>query len=243
MTIPFPKEHGVWAMLAVSVIIGSGAAGSFTTASAALSISLFFLLTSKAPIRSLLRGDDKNSIWWCLAYLTLSGLFMLPMIPLMSIDLFILTTAVMLPAVPIYLYAMWKKREMRIGYEIPAMLLLALAAPFAYAAAGGTQLKVMLILLALCFLYYAASSFRVRSTPGSKSLKAGLAYDTLLIAGVAMAASSALIPPLAALGFLPILENAWRALSPKKEKLSQLGRVEVIKIVIFATFMIAGYRA
>lgn len=242
MNIPFPKEHGVWAMLLTSLIIGFAVGGSVGFAGISVVLSLSLLLMAKAPLKSMLRSFEPVHLYWSIAYLLLSGLFLLPFLPLITPRLAILSAMVMLPAVPVYLAALFYKREMQITYEIPAMALLSLSASFSYTAAGGADTTTMFSLWLLGLLYYSASSFRVRSSPKSRTLNAGLIYYSILLLSICTAAALGLIPALAGLAFLPILENIWKTLRPRKEKISTLGRTELLKTIIFATFAIIGYR-
>jgi len=243
MTIPFPREHGVWAMLGASLTGGFLIAGRIDRVGLSLVIGLSLLLMSKAPIRDFLREPARSQALWAGTYLMLSSLFLLPALPRLPRGLIVLSLVVMSAAVPLYLAAMRKRKEMRIKYEIPAMALLALAAPYAYAVSGGKDIGVMMTIFVMTFVYYSGSSFRVRSTPGSKSLRPGLVYDLAAIGGVFTAALAKLIPGIGVLAFLPFLENVWRALRPKREKLSYLGRVELLKVGIYLFFLVWAYRA
>lgn len=242
MTLPFPKEHGVWAMLATSLVIGFAVVGAFDGAGLSMAASLAFLLMLKAPLKSFLRRRRRNDLLWAALYLSASGLFLLPFLPRITGSLATLTALVMIPSVPIYLTGLARKKEMQIAYEIPAMALLSLAAAFAYTGSGGTSTRIMVSIWLLGFLYYASSSFRVRFHPGSPSRATGLFYDTVLIGTVLIALILGWIPVAAGAAFLPLLEDVWRGFHPKKERFSDLGKIELVKTVFFAGLLIAGYR-
>lgn len=239
---PFPKEHGVWAMLASSLAGGFLIAGQIDLTGVSLLLGLALLLMSKAPIRDFLRNPVQPHALWAAGYLGASGLLLYPALVRLPPGILILSGLVMAPSVPVYLLAMHRRKEMRIRYEIPAMALLALAMPYAYSVSGGPDTGVAFSIFLLTFLYYSGSSFRVRSTPESKSLRAGLLYDAAVISGVLILAVSGTLPPVVALAFLPFLENIWRALNPRREKLSHLGRIELLKVVVYLFFLVLAYR-
>ncbi len=242
MKFPFPKEHGVWAMLASSLAGGFLIAGQIDLTGVSLLLGLALLLMSKAPIRDFLRNPVQPHALWAAGYLGASGLLLYPALVRLPPGILILSGLVMAPSVPVYLLAMHRRKEMRIRYEVPAMALLALAMPYAYSVSGGPDTGVAFSIFLLTFLYYSGSSFRVRSTPESKSLRAGLLYDAAVISGVLILAVSGTLPPVVALAFLPFLENIWRALNPRREKLSHLGRIELLKVVVYLFFLVLAYR-
>ena len=239
---PFPKEHGVWAMLASSLAGGFLIAGQIDLTGVSLLLGLSLLFMSKAPLRDLLRNPSRAHALWTAGYLGASGLLLFPGLLRLPHSIIVLSLLVMAPSVPVYLLAMHQRKEMRIRYEIPAMALLALAMPYAYSVSGGTNIRVALSIFLLTFFYYSGSSFRVRSTPESKSLRAGLFYDTAVVAGVLVFAAFKVLPPLVALAFLPFIENIWRAIKPQREKLSHLGRIELVKVVVYLFFLVLSYR-
>lgn len=230
-------------MLAASIITGSAAAGSFnpTVLSTAAALSLLFM--AKAPLKSILRNSpDKGAFAWLAGYVVAASLLIFPLLPHVPIQLAVVAAVVVIIVGPVYLLAMRDRKEMRLSSEIPAMAVISLAAPFAYTAAGGESTGVMLSIWLLGLSYYAASSFRVRTVPGSNLLKPALAYYAVLATGLTIAVIGGIIPPLAAIAFLPLVENAFRALRPAREKISRLGRIELVKLAVFTTLMIAGFR-
>jgi len=241
--IPFPKEHGVWAMLFTSLAIGFAVAGRITGAGAGVCLSLSMLLMLKAPLREMFRGRRTPRLTaWALLYSFLGGLSILPFLPRVTPELAVLTGAVMGICVPVYLYGLARRREMQARFEIPAMALISLSAAFAYRSAGGEDGGLLLRLWLLCFLFYAASSFRVRSTPRSATRIPGLAYTGVVLILAGGAALTGTLPPLAALAFAPLLEDLWRGLRPRKESFSALGRIELAKTLVFAVLLVAAFR-
>lgn len=244
MTIPFPpfpKEHGVWAMLAASIITGAAVAGSFNATVLSAAAGMLLLFMAKAPLKSILRSPDKGAYAWLAGYVVAAALLLLPLAPRIPASLAVLAAVVIIGAGPVYVRAMLQKKEMRIASEIPAMAVIALAAPFAHAAAGGKSTDAMFSIWILGLLYYAASSFRVRTVPGSNLLRPALAYYAILAIGLAIAAGCGKIPNLAAIAFIQLVENAFRALRPAREKISRLGRIELVKLAVFTALIIAGF--
>lgn len=229
-------------MLVASLTAGFAIAGKIDAVGVSLVASLFFLLMSKAPLRDVLRGPTPSALQWFIAYIALSGLFLVPTLYRLTPPLILLASITMLPAIPVYLYAMRRRKEMHIRFEIPAMALLALAAPFAYTVSGGGDVLVMFSVFILTLLYYSGSSFRVRATPVSKSLRTGLAYYIAVLTAVFAFGLMGVIPKLAMGAFLPFFENVWRAVRPKREKISLLGRIEMAKVTVYLVFLIAAYR-
>jgi len=242
VTIPFPKEHGVWAMLAASIITGAAIAGSFRPMVLSTAAGLSLLFMAKAPLKSILRNlAGKNSFAWLSAYVLAAVPLLFPLLPHIPAAIASLAALVTIAVGPVYVLAMRNRTEMRISSEIPAMAVIALAAPFANAAAGGESSYVMSSIWLLGLLYYSASSFRVRTVPGSNLLRPALAYYAVLAIGLGIAAAGGKIPALAAIAFMPLLENAYRTFRPSREKLSLLGRIELVKLALFTALMIAGF--
>ncbi len=239
---PFPKEHGVWAMMYVSFTVGVVIAGSRNPVIYPTAVGLFFLLTLKAPLTAFLRKLDGVSAFWTAVYGTLAGLLMLPALFDMPRGLPYLALAVMVPAVPVYLWALASRKEMKIHFEAVAMALLSLAGPWGYASAGGNDTTAMIALWAFLVVFYVPSSFRVRFSPSSRHLKTGAVLTSILLVTIGTAALAGALSWLIVLAYLPLLEDLWRAMNPRKEPISLLGRIELAKTLWFAVFLTLSLR-
>ncbi len=233
--LSWTREPGAWVMLLVAFAAGTAVSGRFVTISVIVFFSLVLLLLAKSPALFMIRGRR-----W-------------EFLPDMA--------ALVLPAVAGIFYSAWLYPPLGFLYgagaalvalnyhfggkggkfqhvfaEACGMAVMGLVATIASSLSGGILRH--LYLGAFFFLFYLASSFRVRyaGSPGFRRI--GMIYSALLVAGGIAAA--ALAHP-AGLSFLPLVEDFYSSLKIGKQRpaLRRIGLISTAKALVFAVLIVA----
>jgi hypothetical protein len=258
-----PKEHGVWAVLYGSFLVGVGVAGQMTlpvvllfvgmTAGVFANGSLPFLAgrnASEGPRR-------RQALTWFLLYGAIAALALLPLLVVfrmtfllpfsMGAAFFLLLRAVLI-----------RKRDDRtlIG-ELVGAAGLTMVGPVAHAVSLGEVRPISAILWLLLFLFFASRVFYVRMRihgliAHRKGVSAGpnparwpcMLYHAVLLVAIPALFLARLVPWPVLLAYAPAL---WRAAAGLHRSegwlnLRRLGWSEVALATVFALILIAAFR-
>ena len=234
-TLAWKKEPGAWVMFLAAFAAGTAVSGRFVTISAIVFFSLAFLLLAKSPLLSMIRGRR-----W--EYLPDMAALVLPAAAGISYSAWLYPSlgllygaGAALMALNYYLDA-GSGRFRHLYAEACGMAIMGLVATIASSVSGGISRH--LVLGGAFFLFYFASSFRVRYAvlPGLRRI--GMVYCALLVAG-GIAAAAFSHP--AGLAFLPLIEDIGASLKTGKRKLGlkRIGLLSTAKVLVFAVLIAA----
>ena len=230
--LPFTKEPGSWVMFAVAFFTGAAVSG-FTPRAVLVFAALALVLMAKAPLLGYLRKGEKDALGGLLPYL-LPGLGILSWSVWMNPPLAFLYLAGGL-LFALYYYLEKRKKLPLIYSEAAGMAVMGLAAVIGASLAG--DMAPWTYLWPMFFVFYFASSFRVRLFSKDRKYRLmGVIYSgAVLLSSAALALKGHLI----FISFLPLVEDLYSSLRPRKEKFRAIGLKEAVKAVIFAAILIA----
>ena len=258
--VPVPGEHGAWAVLYASFVVGWAAAGAdLDLRIAILLTTITGLFLAHEPLIKILRSrkhgaPEQNRRHW-LAWLGiyLSMAFVGGGILLLFYRLWLLLAIGLAAAIlfSVHLHLAFRRRDRSLAGEILGVMGLTLAAPIAGITAESHGAVQTLLVWASCGLYFSSGIFYVKMRV-SQHLKPGhfpirrfqcLAYHTVLLVLLMIASATLHLPVLALLGFVPIILRAfWHALRPAGSlDLKEIGYREVFYTVIFTVTSGAGW--
>jgi hypothetical protein len=254
-----PKEHGAWAMLYVSLGVGTAVAGrlSWTTLSLALSATFLFI------------GRESFGAWWrgfrrrrgsgaagrvFMAYLGLSVLSGAPLVLISGLFWVLPFGLLMLALAGINAeQSAWGKHRTARG-EIMVIVGLTGSAAAAHYVASGRLEATAFWLWGLTALYFTSSVFFVKALVKAahsrdkyrvkRSMQHCVSYHLFLVGVLAIVLLVRPAPPLVVLAFIPALaRTAWRLARPvKKVNLKRIGVLEIVYSLFYAVFLVITFR-
>lgn len=228
MNIPCTKEHGAWVMFAIAFVTGMVKAGSMEALSLIVFVSMALFLMAKAPVATFFRRGDRSVLPFVALYLALGSAGCLYSIVKKPDLIFLYGAGIVL----VILYFLFGRKSLPVLSEASAMATMGLVASIA--ASIGSEIVSHLYLWFMFFLFYLASSFRVRLTM-KKYRVIGGAYSCLM---VLLSGVMAFKGELMFLAFLPLMEDFYAALRGGREEFKRIGIIETVKSVIFALAVI-----
>lgn len=251
--LKLPREHGAWAMLYVSFMVGTLVASSMNTRVLLLFLSVTFVFIGRESFlawwRARSRGrTDISSRQFMTAYFALGGLSAASL--LIFYHLYWLVVfgfgAVLLLAANAQQAV--RREDRRIGSEILAIAGLTLSAPAAYYVSRSALEPTALWLWLLCALYFVSSVFYVKLrvnaiNPRNEGVRkrsswgCAIYHSVLLVALVVLALTESL-NAFALAAFAPVLlRSFWRLVSPiRRVNLRRVGWLEVVYSIFFLVF-------
>ena len=271
MTLPgmgrpiVPREHGVWAVLYGSFLVGAGVAGRVTlpvalflvgiTAAAFANGSLAILARSSASEGQ--RERRRRALTWFVLYGAVAATALLPLLFLFRMT-FLLPfgmTAAFFLLLRAYLIREGDDRTL-IG-ELVGAAGLTMVGAVAHAVGLGEVRPISAVLWLLLFLFFASGVFYVRmrvhelatrrrgATPGSNPVRwPCVVYHALLIIVVPALFLARLVPWQVLLAFAPAVWRAAAGLNQEETRLDlrRLGWSEVALALAFVILLIAAFR-
>lgn len=232
MKIPFTGEPGSWVMFAIAYVTGIAKSDSLNIVHLMVLLSLSLFLMAKSPVATFLRRRDRTVLPYVIIYLgagIVGCVYSIVVQPSLS---FLYATGVPL----IILYFVLAGKGFSVLSEAAGMAMMGLSATIA--ASIGGEISSKLHLFWLFFLFYFASSFRVRFTIARYRVMSGLYSGFLVLIG----AATAYMGIWTFLVFIPLVEDIFSALTARREEFRTLGIIETVKSVIFAGLIIAIVR-
>lgn len=229
MKIPFTKEPGSWVMFGIAFVTGAAKANEISCMTFVILVSLSLLLMAKAPLSILLKRRDRDIVLPLTGYILIGSAGCLYSI-IKQPQLIALYAA---GAILVSLYFTLGRKDFPVLSEASGMAIMGLAA--AIAASAGNDISSKLYLWPVFFLFYLASSFRVRFAMMRYRIISGIYSGILIVASGIMAYAGRLV----FLSFLPLAEDIYSAITGRKEDFKRLGIIETIKSVIFGLILIS----
>lgn len=216
-------------MFGIAIVAGAAKANGISCMTFVVLFSLTLFLMAKAPLSILLKRRDRDIILPLTCYILIGSAGCLYSI-IKQPQLIVLYAS---GAILVSLYFILGRKGFPVLSEASGMAIMGLAA--AIAASAGNDISSKLYLWPMFFLFYLASSFRVRFAIMRYRIISGI-YSGLLIATSGIMAYAG---RLVFLSFLPLAEDVYSAITGKKEEFKRLGMIETIKSVIFGLILIS----
>ena len=263
---PLPKEHGVWAMFAVPLLVGFIIAPTWHWRALVLIVAASGFFLTRYPLAILVKTrkrshTDRPYLWrWTLIYggiAALSGAWLVfvhrlwLLVPLGILGCFLLL---------FHLWLVARRQEMSAISELTGIFGLALGAPMAYYAASGQLDSTAVALWVVNALYFGGTVFyiklKVRQQPRDPApvyfserlvkAKACLGYQTVALTLIILLVTLQQSPLLTPLALVPatvkMLWGAWRWQDKKSLSLVRLGMIEIFHAVAFMILVVIAFR-
>jgi hypothetical protein len=260
-----PKEHGAWAVLYGSLLVGLGVAGRFTVPVLLLLLGVTAWAFANGPITLLARpaagpgqvARQRQALLWLLVYGAVAAAALVPLIALYRMTFLLPFGMAALFFVMVRVYQLRERDERSLGGELIGMAGLTMTAAAAHAVAAEAAQPLGAMLWGLCLLYFGSGIFYVRMrVQGMLAARQGapasanpailpcILYHALLLVVVPLLAVGGFVPWAILLAFaLPI----WRAAAGLRRHdarldIKRLGWSEVALTSGFVLLLIGALR-
>lgn len=230
MRLSYTKEPGTWVMFAIAFITGAIKAGRVDHVTVAAFVSLTLFLMAKGPVSSYLKNKDKGLLPSVVAFIVIGSAGSLYSILRQPY----LTVLYGSAAVLIILFFFFLRKGFPLLAEACGMAIMGIVAGIAASLNGVIMLNLYLCLM--FFVFYLASSLRVRFTIRKYRVLSGV-YSGLIIAFSAVMVYTGNWMFVA---FLPLIEDIYAAITGKRDDFKKLGIIETIKSVAFAFLLVVS---
>lgn len=255
-----PREHGAWAMLAVSYLLGVLVGARFDAAIAALGASALFVFISRESLLSWRRAqrrgrDAQRAGRLFVAYIALA---VAAGLPLLWTDYFwnLAPLAAAAAALLVFNGEQGAQLEDRtIGNELLAIAGITLLAPAVYCAARGGWQWEAFVLWMISAAYFASSVFYVKlrvldaharkADARNRVRRFCFGYHASLLAALVLLAVTERLSVFAVVAFAPVLWRAFLAIArPVRElNLRRIGMLEIAYSAVFLAAVAIAFRA
>lgn len=229
MKLFYTKEPGTWVMFVIAFITGAIKAGSMDHVTVITFVSLSFFLMAKGPVASYLKKKDQAFLSSIVIYILIGSAGSLYSV-LSRPYLVILYGAAFVLIVFFFFF-------LRKGFPLPAevcgMAIMGIAAGIAASINGAILPNLYLSMI--FFVFYIASSLRVRFTIKKYRVLSGVYSGIIILFSAAMIYTGNRL----FVAFLPLIEDVYAAITGRKEDFRRLGIIETIKSVVFAFLLVA----
>lgn len=226
----YTKEPGTWVMFVIAFITGIVKAGRADIATIIVFISLSLLLMLKAPLSAFFKRKDPDILPSIVLYSAVGSAGCLYSIIKQPSMIFLYAAGLVL----VLPYFVFLRKGLPVLSEMCGMAVMGLVAGIA--ASIGSQIYPNLYLWGMFFVFYFASSFRVRLTIKKYRVMCVAYSGIVLLASILFAVAGHIWMYIS---FLPLAEDIYAAAVNKKESFKHLGIASTIKAIIFALLIIA----
>jgi len=258
-----PKEHGAWAVLYGSLLVGLGVAGRFT-----IPVLLFLLGVSacafaNGPLALLVRAAGgpgqiarrRQVLLWILVYGAVAVATLVPLVTVFRMTFLLPFGMGAVFFVVVRAYQLREREDRTLGGALTGMAGITLAAPAAHAVAVGAAQPVGAMLWGLCFLFFGSGIFYVRmrvqgmlaarqgaSASSNPALLPCVLYHAILLAVMPSLALAQVIPWPVLVAFAPAIWRAGAGLRRHEARLDlrRLGWSEVALTSAFILLLIGA---
>lgn len=230
MKLFYTKEPGTWVMFVIAFITGAVKAGSMDHVTVITFVSLGLFLMAKGPVSSYLKNKDKRLLPSVLAYILIGSagsLYSLLRQPYL-IMFYGLAAALIIS------FFFFLRKGFPLPAEVCGMSIMGLAAGIAASINGAILPNLYLCLM--FFVFYLASSFRVRFTIKKYRVLSGVYSGLIMLFSAVMVYTGNRI----FVAFLPLIEDVYAAITGKRDDFRRLGIIETIKSVAFAFLLVVS---
>lgn len=243
--IPFPREHGGWAIFLVPLVIGTAAGGKWDGSLVLFLIAALFAFLARAPLGGLLQsppaaGDSgawRRRLWtWFGVYGGISLLALFPLLTFYRRPFLLLFGAAGVVLLYLHLRAVLHRRERTLVSQVLAAMGLSLSAPAAYYVAAGILDSRALVLWVVNAAFFSSEvcyvQMRVQAQrfhrPSFRGTAASAYVGTLSV--VVVFCLLGLLPAAFLLPFVPsFLKVIWVSIrTPRRLLIRRLGWLGVV---------------
>lgn len=224
-----PKEHGAWAVLYGSLLVGLGVAGRFTIPVLLLLVGMTACAFANGPLALLVRPPSgpaqvprrRQALLWILVYGAVAVATLVPLVTVFRMTFLLPFGMGAMFFVVVRAYQLREREDRTLGGALTGMAGVTLGAPVAHAVAVGAVQPVGAMLWGLCFLFFGSGIFYVRmrvqgmlaarqgaSASSNPALLPCVLYHAILLAVMPSLALAQVIPWPVLVAFAPAI---WRA--------------------------------
>jgi hypothetical protein len=260
-----PKEHGAWAVLYGSFLVGLGAAGRFTVPVLLLLVGSTAWAFANGPLGLLARPSSapaqqarqRQALVWLLVYGGVAAAALVPLIAVFRMTFLLPFAMGALFFLVLRVYQLREREDRTLGGELAGMAGLTMVAAAAHAVAAGAVQPVGAMLWGLCFLFFGSGVFYVRMrVQGMLAARQGapasanpavlpcVLYHAILVAVIPSLALAQIIPWAVLVAFAPAIWRAAAGLRRHEARLDlkRLGWSEVGLTSAFILLLIGALR-
>lgn len=225
----YTKEPGTWVMFVIAFIAGAIKAEKIDHITVITFISLSLFLMAKGPVASYLKKKDHGLRWSIGIYIllgfagTLYSVLSQPYLVILYGAAFVL----------IIFFFFFLRKGFPLFSEVCGMAIMGIAAGIAASINGAILPNFYLCLV--FFVFYLASSFRVRFTIKKYRVFSGVYSGLIILFSVVMVSTGNRI----FVAFLPLIEDIYASITGKRDDFRRLGIIETLKSVVFAFLLVA----
>jgi hypothetical protein len=248
MRLRLPKEHGSWGMFFIPAVLGLLAARRWNVEALLFVVAGVGLFLSREPFiewwRLWRRGQNTaGARMWLVLYGSISAIAGLVLAIGYGRPALIPLAAAAGAIVAWHADVTMRGLGRSLAAQLLSVLAASLAAPAAFYAVTGILNASGLLLWALAAAYFGSSVFyvkmRVTEAHARHPDMADVARRSCAVYHVGLFATLAMLPPLAALAYVPVIVRAAvRIIRPTRElNLKQIGWSEVVYSIVFLTLI------
>jgi len=260
-----PKEHGAWAVLYGSLLVGLGVAGRFTIPVALFLVGVTACALANGPLALLVRpaggpghgARRAQALFWLLVYGAVAAAAIVPLVAVFRMTFLLPFGMGAMFFVLVRAHQLREREDRSLGGALAGVAGITLGAPAAHAVAIGAAQPVGAILWGLCFLFFGSGVFYVRMrVQGMLAARQGaparsnparlpcILYHALLLAAIPLLALLEVIPWAVLVAFAPAVWRAGVGLRRHDVRLElrRLGWSEVALASAFILLLIGALR-
>lgn len=235
-----PREHGVWFMWLVPVLLGAAIVGPSPLHALVILAALSVHLASYAALEAVREGQRGG--WWWRWAAGMAGLAVVLMLyPVWRFPAIVPLGAAALLLFGVNLHFARQRRERRLVNDALAIAGLELWAPVSYLVGSGVLDRAAALLWLFCFLFFFATAFHVktlfreRADPAFKRLSNAV---HLVLLGV----PALLGLPELGLAYLPSTLRTWLMPAGRRIRPLTAGLIEITNSLLFVLLLVWLWR-
>jgi hypothetical protein len=260
-----PREHGAWAVLYGSLLVGLGVAGRVSVPVLLFLVGMTACAFANGPLALLVRplggpgqvARRRQSVLWILIYGAVAIATFLPLVTVFRMTFLVPFGMGAVFFVVVRAYQLREREDRSLAGALTGMAGITLAAPAAHAVAVGGAQPVGAMLWGLCILFFGSGIFYVRMrVQGMLAVRQGaparanparlpcILYHALLLVAIPLLAVWEVVPWTVLVAFAPAVWRAGVGLRRDEARLElrRLGWSEVALTSSFILLLIGALR-
>jgi hypothetical protein len=260
-----PREHGAWAVLYGSLLVGLGVAGRLTIPVLLFLVGMTACAFANGPLVLLVRPPGgpgqfvrrRQAVLWILIYGAVAVASLVPLLTVFRMTFLLPFGMGAAFFAVLRAYQLREREDRTLSGALTGMAGITLAAPAAHAVAVGAAQPAGVILWGLCFLFFGSGIFYVRMrVQGMLALRQGaparsnparlpcILYHALLLVVVPLLALWGVVPWAVLVAFAPAVWRAGVGLRRDEAhlELRRLGWSEVVLTSSFILLLVGALR-
>ena len=260
-----PREHGAWAVLYGSLLVGLGVAGRVSVPVLLFLVGMTACAFANGPLALLVRPPGgpgqvarrRQAVLWILIYGAVAVATLLPLVTVFRMTFLVPFGMGAVFFVVVRAYQLREREDRSLAGALTGMAGITLAAPAAHAVAVGGAQPVGAMLWGLCILFFGSGIFYVRMrVQGMLAVRQGaparanparlpcILYHALLLVAIPLLAVWEVVPWTVLVAFAPAVWRAGVGLRRDEARLElrRLGWSEVALTSSFILLLIGALR-